>query len=195
MQLEVGQGTNTGMIRSGNEDSYFSDPEHGLFVVADGMGGHAAGEVASDMAVRILADELREVHTTPGDEIPRRVEQSFKHANLAIYQRTLTEVDKQGMGTTTSLLLLRGSRYLIGQVGDSRVYLLRDGTHVVDSGRAVGAGHGRDVGGAHRLLRRDLVAHQRHHVGRDGKSDQRFDTGLYGPPDRPDRRRWSGCEL
>ncbi|MBX6333395.1 MAG: Stp1/IreP family PP2C-type Ser/Thr phosphatase [Gemmatimonadaceae bacterium] len=128
MQLEVGQGTNTGMIRSGNEDSYFSDPEHGLFVVADGMGGHAAGEVASDMAVRILADELREVHTTPGDEIPRRVEQSFKHANLAIYQRTLTEVDKQGMGTTTSLLLLRGSRYLIGQVGDSRVYLLRDGT-------------------------------------------------------------------
>lgn len=128
MELEVGQGTNTGMIRSGNEDSYFSDPEHGLFVVADGMGGHAAGEVASDMAVRILADELRVVGEIAGEGAAgERVERSLKLANLAIYQRTLTEIDKQGMGTTVSVLILRGGRYLIGQVGDSRVYLLRDG--------------------------------------------------------------------
>ncbi|HEU4642160.1 MAG TPA: Stp1/IreP family PP2C-type Ser/Thr phosphatase [Gemmatimonadaceae bacterium] len=128
MELEVGQGTNTGMIRSGNEDSYFSDPEHGLFVVADGMGGHAAGEVASDMAVRILADELRVVgEITDEGAAGERVQRSLKHANLAIYQRTLTEIDKQGMGTTASVLILRGGRYLIGQVGDSRIYLLRDG--------------------------------------------------------------------
>jgi protein phosphatase len=127
VQLEVGQGTNTGMIRSGNEDSYFSDPEHGLFVVADGMGGHAAGEVASDMAVRILADELGHLRDIPEDAATERVTQSLKRANVAIYQRTLTEVDKQGMGTTASVLVLHGSRYLIGQVGDSRVYLLRDG--------------------------------------------------------------------
>ena len=61
MQLEVGQGTHTGMVRSGNEDSFFADPPAGLFVVADGMGGHAAGEIASDMAVRIVSDELRVV--------------------------------------------------------------------------------------------------------------------------------------
>ncbi len=127
MLLEVGQGTNAGMIRSGNEDSYFSDPEQGIFVVADGMGGHAAGEVASDMAVRIVADELRDVREVSVEAASERVEHSLKRANLAIYQRTLTEVDKQGMGTTASVLLLQRGHYLIGQVGDSRIYLLREG--------------------------------------------------------------------
>lgn len=127
MQLEVGQGTHTGMIRTGNEDSFFSDLPHGLFVVADGMGGHAAGEVASDMAVRILSDELRDAGELADDIARERVQQSLQRANLAIYQRTLTEVDKQGMGTTVCVLLLHDAQYLIGHVGDSRVYLLRDG--------------------------------------------------------------------
>ena len=127
MQLEVGQGTNTGMIRSGNEDSYFSDPPRGVFVVADGMGGHAAGEVASDMAVRILADELRSARELSEAEAADRIKNSLRRANVAIYQRTLVEVDKQGMGTTVSALILHEGRYVIGQVGDSRIYLLRDG--------------------------------------------------------------------
>jgi protein phosphatase len=125
VQLEVGQATNTGMIRPGNEDSFFTDPPAGLFVVADGMGGHAAGEVASEMAVRILADELRTVKDI-NDGVIVQVSQALKRANLAIFERTLTEVDKQGMGTTASLLILRDGKYLIGQVGDSRVYLLRE---------------------------------------------------------------------
>jgi protein phosphatase len=127
VELEVGQGTHTGMIRAGNEDSYFSDLSHGLFVVADGMGGHAAGEVASEMAVHILSDELRDSHALPDEAARQRVEQSLQRANQAIYQRTLTEVDKQGMGTTVCVLLIRGGRYLIGHVGDSRIYMLRDG--------------------------------------------------------------------
>jgi protein phosphatase len=127
VQLAVGQGTNTGMIRSGNEDAYYADPAYGLFVVADGMGGHAAGEVASDMAVHIVAEELHSVADLRGDGALERLKQSLKRANLAIYQRTLTETDKQGMGTTASVLILKDGRYLIGQVGDSRVYLLRDG--------------------------------------------------------------------
>ena len=127
MRLEVGQGTHTGMIRSGNEDSFFSDLQHGLFVVADGMGGHAAGEVASEMAVQILADELLALRDASDATASDRIQQSLQRANLAIYQRTLTEVDKQGMGTTVCALLMRGSRYLVGHVGDSRVYLLRDG--------------------------------------------------------------------
>ncbi len=125
MQLEVGQATNTGMIRPGNEDSFFTDPPNGLFVVADGMGGHAAGEIASEMAVRIIADELRAVKDID-DTVIVQVSNAMKRANLAIFERTLTEVDKQGMGTTTSLLILRDGKYLIGQVGDSRVYLLRE---------------------------------------------------------------------
>ena len=127
MQIEVGQATNVGMIRPGNEDSFFTNPAEGLFIVADGMGGHAAGEIASEMAVRILADELRLVRDID-DAVQALVAQALKRANLAIFERTLTEVDKQGMGTTASLLILRDGKYLIGQVGDSRVYMLREGT-------------------------------------------------------------------
>jgi protein phosphatase len=126
VQLEVGQATNVGMIRPGNEDSLHTDVRNGLFVVADGMGGHAAGEVASEMAVGIIADELRSVKDID-DTVIAQVNQAMKRANLAIFERTLTEVDKQGMGTTASVLLLRDGKYLIGQVGDSRVYLLREG--------------------------------------------------------------------
>jgi protein phosphatase len=125
VQLEVGQGTNTGMIRSGNEDNFFSDPSHGLFVVADGMGGHAAGEVASEMAVGIVADCLRELFSLAEDAAARAIEQAVQRANVAIYERTLTETEKHGMGTTISVLTLRDGRYVIGQVGDSRIYLLR----------------------------------------------------------------------
>lgn len=115
------------MIRPGNEDAYSTNPEDGLFIVADGMGGHAAGEIASEMAVRILADELGQVRELD-DKVALVVSQALKKANFQIYERTLTEVDKQGMGTTASVLILRDGKYLIGQVGDSRVYLLRAGT-------------------------------------------------------------------
>ena len=130
MQLAVAARTDTGMIRSGNEDSYFAEAnrERGLFVVADGMGGHAAGEVASEMAVQIVARELSgAVDRTSISEIAGQLAQALKRANVAIYERTIAEVDKQGMGTTASVLMLSAGRYLIGQVGDSRVYLLRDG--------------------------------------------------------------------
>ncbi len=117
------------MIRAGNEDAFFADANElrGVFIVADGMGGHAAGEVASEMAVQIVTRELSGVSNLVGDEPTNRVTASLQLANRAIYERTLAEVDKQGMGTTCSVLLLGGSRYLIGQVGDSRVYMLRNG--------------------------------------------------------------------
>jgi serine/threonine protein phosphatase PrpC len=121
--------TDVGMIRSGNEDSFAveADPERGLFVVADGMGGHAAGEVASEMAVQILQRELSDLRDLDGAPATERVMGALKRANKAIHDRTIAEVDKQGMGTTASVLIIAGRRYLIGQVGDSRVYLLRDG--------------------------------------------------------------------
>jgi PPM family protein phosphatase len=127
--LQYAARTDVGMIRSGNEDSFAVDySEHrGLFIVADGMGGHAAGEVASEMAVQIVQRELAELHDVTTAESPAKVAQSLKRANRAIHDRTITEVDKQGMGTTASVLLLSKGKYLIGQVGDSRVYLLRDG--------------------------------------------------------------------
>ena len=121
--------TDVGMIRSGNEDNFTVDasPTRGIFIVADGMGGHAAGEVASEMAVNIVQRELAPVRDLDGEDVVQMVATALKRANRAIHDRTLTETDKQGMGTTVSALLLAGSRYLIGQVGDSRVYLMRDG--------------------------------------------------------------------
>jgi serine/threonine protein phosphatase PrpC len=121
--------TDVGMIRSGNEDTFsvISNGEHGLFIVADGMGGHAAGEVASAMAVQTVERELANVRDLDNRATGDRVKDALKKANRTIHDRTITEVDKQGMGTTASVLLMSGQRYLIGQVGDSRVYMLRDG--------------------------------------------------------------------
>lgn len=129
MQLAVGARTDVGMIRSGNEDNFFAeaDETRGVFVVADGMGGHAAGEVASEMAVQIVARHLLPVRSVLESTASAVVAQSLRDANRAIYDRMLAEVDKQGMGTTASVLVLSDDRYLIGQIGDSRVYLLRDG--------------------------------------------------------------------
>jgi protein phosphatase len=91
------------------------------------MGGHAAGEVASEMAVQIVSRELGQIDDLHGDGVRDRVALALKTANRAIFERTLAESDKQGMGTTASVLILAGKRYLIGQVGDSRVYMLREG--------------------------------------------------------------------
>ena len=117
------------MIRSGNEDNFAADADsdRGLFIVADGMGGHAAGEVASEMAVQIVRREMSNVRDAGSAPASEQMVESLLRANRAIHERTLSETDKQGMGTTASVLLLSGDRYLIGQVGDSRVYLLRDG--------------------------------------------------------------------
>jgi len=119
--------TDVGLIRSGNEDNYLMVPERGTFIVADGMGGHAAGEVASEMAVSIIARDLGSFRGLGTEEAAARMVQAIRDANAAIYERTLSEHDKRGMGTTATVLVLHANRYLVGQVGDSRGYLLRDG--------------------------------------------------------------------
>jgi len=119
--------SDVGIIRSGNEDNYLMIPDRGIFVVADGMGGHAAGEVASEMAVRVIGRELGSLRGLGDEEVAERMRSAIRTANASIFQRTLTEHDKRGMGTTVTALVLYESRFLIGQVGDSRAYLLRDG--------------------------------------------------------------------
>jgi protein phosphatase len=79
------------------------------------------------MAVQIVQRELAPIKDLDGENVVQVVAESLRRANRAIHDRTLHEVDKQGMGTTASVLLVSGARYLIGQIGDSRVYLLRDG--------------------------------------------------------------------
>jgi len=98
--------TAVGIIRSGHEDNYLMAPERGIFVVADGMGGHAAGEVASEMAVKSVARELGSLRGMSEEEIGERMRLAIRAANGAIFGRTLTEHDKRGMGTTVTALAL-----------------------------------------------------------------------------------------
>jgi len=129
VQLSVAAATDVGRIRAGNEDSLYADadPERGLFIVADGMGGHAAGEIASEMAVQIVAKEMAPIRDLANDESLTAMAGALRTANQAIFERTIIEADKQGMGTTASCLMLGSGRYVIGHIGDSRIYQLRDG--------------------------------------------------------------------
>ncbi len=125
MLISCAGDTHVGVVRSGNEDSFLLDYKHGVFIVADGMGGHAAGEVASEMAVEIIARELKNLRGLSDGDTYERIRLAIRTANQSIFERTLAEADKRGMGTTTTVLVLSGNRYLVGQVGDSRAYLLR----------------------------------------------------------------------
>ncbi len=129
MHFAVSARTDVGRMRKANEDNLFADAnEHrGIFIVADGMGGHAAGEVASEMAVQTITRELADVNDLQRPDAPTRVSEALRLANRTVYQRTVAEVEKLGMGTTASAMLLSDTHYIIGHVGDSRVYLCREG--------------------------------------------------------------------
>ena len=127
MLISCAGDTHVGVVRSGNEDSFLLDCARGMFIVADGMGGHAAGEVASEMAVEIIARELNGIRGLADPGKHDRMRGAIRTANQAIFERTMSEADKRGMGTTTTVMVLFAKRYLIGQVGDSRAYLLRRG--------------------------------------------------------------------
>lgn len=121
-----GAATDVGQVRMGNEDAFVSEPM--VFGVADGMGGHQAGEVASDIATRIIRDRLGTGASNVGVVVASVVE-----ANASIYQAAHASVDHQGMGTTlTALVVMRAdesnvARFALVNVGDSRTYLLRNG--------------------------------------------------------------------
>jgi protein phosphatase len=130
--------THVGMKRTLNEDSYLSDDELGLYLVADGMGGHAAGEIASSEAVSTAYGMVKQArpslkkieHTLDDAQIRaalRLMEASIQAATYMVY--TLAELDreKSGMGTTITGMLVLGDHAVTAQVGDSRIYQIRDG--------------------------------------------------------------------
>ncbi len=138
MEVKFWAATDVGITRDHNEDNFLVDKKLNLFVVADGMGGHAAGEVASAVAVRevrrIFAErrELIEAYELEGSEgsrkaILRLIEEAIQTASARIFEMGQEDAERHGMGTTTSLLLVVGKRGFIGHVGDSRIYMTRDG--------------------------------------------------------------------
>jgi serine/threonine protein phosphatase PrpC len=129
VHLAVAARTDVGRIRKGNEDSLHASANayRGLFIVADGMGGHAAGEVASEMAVEIVSHDLSDLNDLDAADAHEKVARALRDANRAVFERTRTERDKLGMGSTVSALLLSETKFVVGHVGDSRIYLVRDG--------------------------------------------------------------------
>lgn len=126
--LEHAERTDTGQRRSRNEDAVRSEPGSGLFVVADGMGGHAAGHVASSLAVGEVADRMAEADEDEGWETARRrLAEAVAAAGERILREASENPEKEGMGTTCTALLLRGDRWTVANIGDSRAYRLRDG--------------------------------------------------------------------
>ena len=121
-----GASTHVGQVRDGNEDNFVTI--EGLYFVADGMGGHSAGEVASEIAVRIL----QEVYTDPKVRVssPGLLADAISTANTAIYMEAMHDTSKTGMGTTLTGLAVTNApdnQIVVANVGDSRTYLWRHG--------------------------------------------------------------------
>ncbi|MEJ2718526.1 MAG: Stp1/IreP family PP2C-type Ser/Thr phosphatase, partial [Deltaproteobacteria bacterium] len=124
--VRVAYQTRTGNGRESNEDSLFVDRDSGLFIVADGMGGHNAGEVASSLAVRKIEEYVRQgLHE--GEDPRDLLERSIVTAHEAILESSARSPDLAEMGTTVVIALVQGDRLWAAHVGDSRAYMMGKG--------------------------------------------------------------------
>lgn len=137
LRIEAAGETNVGRKRAHNEDNFAIVPDYGLFLVADGMGGHASGEVASKLAVDTLQEFFQETQKDPDKTWPYKLDRTkgyeenrlimaVKLANLRIYETATRDLKKKGMGTTFAGIYTLSSGTYIAHVGDSRVYRLRN---------------------------------------------------------------------
>lgn len=126
MKLTAAASSDIGRRRRTNEDRFALAPEIGLFLVADGMGGHTAGQLASELATEAVLRTLR----SPGREgasLTERLREAVAAANAAIFSTAQERPELGGMGTTLVTLIAAGDRVGLAHVGDSRAYLVRCG--------------------------------------------------------------------
>jgi len=139
LTAQYGAKSDTGLKRDHNEDRFGADPDLGLYVVCDGMGGHRAGEIASARAVEVItyhvsaaarnpAHPLVGLHRPEFSERTNRLASAVRLANQTIYQEASSCPEYAGMGTTVVSVLLTEDVLSIAHVGDSRLYLMRDGS-------------------------------------------------------------------
>jgi serine/threonine protein phosphatase PrpC len=130
MNFNVGFGTDIGRKRQQNQDRGTAYAGLGLFVVADGMGGHRGGETASTITIDVIPKFVEEAQKSPEWNPKQVASEAIRAANRAVYQRAVEQPELQGMGTTTTALLFHTSKagapvMIIGHVGDSRCYYFR----------------------------------------------------------------------
>jgi len=138
MRVRFAGDTNVGMKRTHNEDNLFLPTDERLALVADGMGGHASGEIASQMAIETVVEFFKNTQDDHELTWPFKLDRGYRYdlnrlitgiklANVKIYEAAQREPQYRGMGTTIVATLFLEDQVLIGHVGDSRVYRLRDG--------------------------------------------------------------------
>ena len=137
LSVQVAGKSDIGCVRSNNEDNFGFDQRHGIYIVCDGMGGQAAGEVASKMAVDSVLTYFRQGDAeqswpaigAPAEKVSDRANRlgsAIHLANQAIFEAASSNLARQGMGSTIVAVKTEGSFFSLGHVGDSRIYLLRD---------------------------------------------------------------------
>jgi serine/threonine protein phosphatase PrpC len=130
--MKVGAATDIGLSRMMNQDSYYCSSGREspyLFIVADGMGGHNGGEIASRASVDTIRDFVQNNHKKDEYRTDRLllIKEAINKANSVVYNRSVDDPDLKGMGTTLTMALIEEGKLYIGHIGDSRMYLLRDG--------------------------------------------------------------------
>lgn len=125
MEITAATATHVGHVRDTNEDSVHLG--RGVHAVADGLGGHVAGEVASGIAVEVVAELEQTVLAATADDRPRMLAEVVRRANAAVYDAARSNPRRRGMGTTLTVAAMQEGGVLLGHVGDSRAYLLREG--------------------------------------------------------------------
>ena len=129
MHVTCAARTDVGLIRSGNEDNYLMVPERGVFVVADGMGGHAAGDVASRLAADCFARAAAALPAAPlrGPDLLGALQGAVSEAHTALAAHAVLHPETSGMGATVAAAFLAPGRAHLVWLGDSRAYRIRDG--------------------------------------------------------------------
>ncbi len=124
MEIRVSGNTHTGMVRKNNEDAYGIFPDLSLYVVADGLGGHAGGEVASRLVVEIIRSEI--AASTANSDTEAIIQNAIQTANSSIRSAAEEDSGLHGMGTTVVAVIIDADKAVIGHVGDSRAYVIRN---------------------------------------------------------------------
>ncbi len=127
-RIEVHSETDVGLKREKNQDAFLTNADLGLYMVADGMGGHKGGEVASRLAVETIQEVVQKSIEDKEKYPPRElIQKAFGHASQNIYETSTRDMDLRGMGTTLVVTYFCDETLYVGNVGDSRAYLFREG--------------------------------------------------------------------
>lgn len=116
----------TGCVRKNNEDAYLVLPDYGVYAVADGMGGHLAGEVAARTAIDELIKSAPNLVGNGNEELENQVKEILVRANREVYMSSTRNPATEGMGTTLTVLVFRENKVVLAHVGDSRAYIWRN---------------------------------------------------------------------